>query len=133
MLSPRGELFNQITAKKMAKASQIILICGRYEGFDQRISNFVDLELSLGQYVLMGGEVAAMALIESVTRLIPGVLGKKDSLKEETYSSKDLKYREYPQYTRPAVFKGLKAPKVLLSGDHEKIKIWRNKKHTVKT
>ncbi|MFH1366848.1 MAG: tRNA (guanosine(37)-N1)-methyltransferase TrmD [Patescibacteria group bacterium] len=126
LLSAKGKIFNQKMAQDLARGKHLILICGRYEGFDERIKKYVDLELSVGQYVLMGGEVPAMTIVESVSRLIPKVLGQKNSTKEESYT-KALNYLEYAQYTRPPLFRGAKVPSVLLSGDHKKIKIWRDK------
>lgn len=126
ILNPGGKTFNQGIAKNLSKFDQLILICGRYEGFDERIKNFVDLEISIGDYVLTGGEIPAMVIVDVVSRLIPGVLGNKNSTEDESFSKDD--YIEYPQYTRPANFKGMKVPKVLLSGDHEKIRKWREKK-----
>ncbi len=146
LLSPRGKEFTQLYAKKLSKLKQIILICGHYEGIDERVKKFVDRELSIGKYILTGGELPAMVVVDAVTRLVPGVI-KKESLKEETFS-KTLSYLEYPQYTRPEVFdpkkatkgkkslakrfQGLKpqrVPKILLSGHHQKIQEWR-KKHS---
>jgi len=131
LLSPQGRTFNQRMARNFSKLQQLILICGRYEGFDERVKKFVDLTLSVGDYITMGGEVPAMIIIEAVTRLIPGVLGEKDSIKEESFS-KAKNYLEYPQYTRPPIFKGLKVPRILLSGDHKKIAFWREKKTKLK-
>lgn len=131
LLSAKGKMFNQKIAQDLTREKQLILICGRYEGIDERIKKYADLELSLGPYVTMGGEVGAMVLIESISRLIPGVLGKNLSLREESYA-KNLKYLEYPQYTRPPVFKKLKVPPVLLSGDHRKIRAWRDKYAKIK-
>jgi len=131
LLSAKGKRYNQKIAQDLSREKQLILICGRYEGIDERINKYVDLELSLGPYVTMGGEVGAMVLIESISRLIPGVLGQHLSLQEESFS-KNIKYLEYPQYTRPPVFRGLKVPSVLLSGDHKKIKIWREKSAIIK-
>lgn len=126
ILTPGGKTFDQKMARNLSKIDQLILICGRYEGFDERVMKFADLQISIGDYVLTGGEIPAMVMVDAVTRLIPGVLGNKDSTKEETFSqSKD--YIEYPQYTRPEIFKGMKVPKVLLSGHHQKIKKWRAK------
>ncbi|MFA5069726.1 MAG: tRNA (guanosine(37)-N1)-methyltransferase TrmD [Patescibacteria group bacterium] len=126
ILSAKGKMYDQKIAQRLSREEQLIFLCGRYEGIDERIKKFADLELSLGPYVTMGGEVAAMVMMESIARLIPGVLGKHISLEEESYSQ-NLKYLEYPQYTRPPVFKGAKVPAVLLSGDHKKIKGWRDK------
>lgn len=118
LFTPRGKKYNQKTAFKFSKLSHIIMICGRYEGVDERVAKKIaDIELSIGDYVLMGGEIPAMAVIESVSRLIPGVIGKKDFLNTEK-----------AQYTRPEVFNKWKVPKMLLSGDHKKIEEW-HKKH----
>lgn len=125
-LSPAGKQFTQKKAEVCAKKyDQLIFICGRYEGVDARIKHYIDETISVGPYVLNGGEVAAMALIESVFRLIPGALGNADSLKEESWG--DEADSEYPQYTRPEVFDGHRVPKILLSGDHKKIAQWREK------
>jgi len=131
LFTPRGKKFNQNLAYQFSKLDQIILICGRYEGVDERVAkNIADIELSIGDYVLMGGELPAEILIETVSRLIPGVLGKPELLKERIPSKKGTGGRgfiEYPQYTRPEVFKKWKTPKVLLSGNHKKIEEWRKK------
>ncbi|MFN3567651.1 MAG: tRNA (guanosine(37)-N1)-methyltransferase TrmD, partial [Caldimicrobium sp.] len=122
-LSPQGELFNQELAQKLAKEESLLLLCGRYEGIDERIrEHFVDVEISIGDYVVFGGEVAALVLIEAISRLIPGVIGKKDSVERESFTSGLLKY---PCYTRPADFLGLRVPDELLSGDHKKIEQFR--------
>lgn len=127
LLSPAGKQFDQKRANLFAKKyGQLIFICGRYEGVDARIKKFIDEELSVGPYVLNGGEVAAMVVIESVARLIPGVIGNVDSLAEESHAEEGVS--EYPQYTRSEEFRGQKVPKVLLSGDHKKIAEWRKKK-----
>ncbi len=124
LLSPAGKQFTQKRADGLAKKyDQLIFVCGRYEGVDARIKHYIDEAISIGPYILNGGEVAAMAVIESVFRLIPGALGNPDSLKDETWN-KDTD-REYPQYTRPEVFDGHRVPKVLLSGDHKKIEEWK--------
>ena len=131
LFTPRGKKFNQKTAYRLSKLDKIIMICGRYEGVDERVAqHLADLELSIGDYDLMGGELPAMVLLESVTRLIPGVLGKEELLKERITPEKD--FIEYPQYTRPEIFvpkEGKKwlVPKVLLSGNHQKIGDWRRK------
>ncbi len=123
LLSPRGKLLNQLVASELARKHRLVLICGRYEGVDERIrERFVDLELSIGDYVLCGGEVAALVVIEVVSRLIPGVLGCGASAQRDSFSNGLL---EYPQYTRPREFLGMKVPEVLLSGDHQKIARWR--------
>lgn len=126
LLSPTGKQFNQARAKSYSKLNQLILISGRYEGIDARVDELVTEKISIGPYVLSGGELPAMIIIEAVTRLIPGVLGHKDSAKEDTFT-KNKDYLEYPQYTRPANFKGQKVPKVLLSGNHQLIAEWRLK------
>lgn len=123
---PAGKKFDQKMAKKFSKLDRLVLIAGRYEGFDARIYKLADERVSVGDYVLAGGELAALTIIEATSRLVPGVLGNADSLKEETFE-KDQK--EYPQYTRPENFMGLKVPKVLLSGDHKKIEEWRKGKN----
>lgn len=122
LLSPQGKLLNHNLAKKLCRNKQLILICGHYEGVDERVMKIVDEEISIGDYVLTGGELAAMVLIDCVARFIPKVLGHVDSAKDESFAAGLL---EYPQYTRPSRFRGLKAPEVLLTGDHKKIKIWR--------
>ena len=114
---------DQPLAWDLSRMEQIILICGRYEGVDERIrSNCVDMDLSIGDYVLSGGEMAAMVVIDAVSRLIPGVLGGEKSTQEDSFEEGLL---EYPQYTRPRVFKHQEVPEILLSGDHEKIRVWR--------
>ena len=130
-LSAKGKRFNQEKAEELSKVKKILLVCGRYEGFDQRIlDNMVDEGVSIGDYVLNGGETAAMVVIEAVTRLLPGVLGKDESSREESFSKMDGKRSvEYPQYTRPEDYDGKKVPKVLLSGDHKKIEEWRKKRN----
>jgi len=125
LLSPSGKTLTQALAKKIPKFKNLILICGRYEGVDERVKTLIDEEISIGDYVLTGGELPAMVLIDCVTRLIPGVLGEKDSLKEESFENNLL---EYPQYTRPEIFRNMQVPKILFSGDHKKIQIWRKKK-----
>jgi tRNA (guanine37-N1)-methyltransferase len=123
LLSPRGKLLNQALARKLAQFQRLILICGRYEGVDERIrEHCADLELSVGNYVLSGGEIAALVLIEAVSRLIPGVLGCESSAEKDSFSDGLL---EFPQYTRPGVFNDWEVPEVLLSGDHAKIAKWR--------
>lgn len=123
LLSPQGQTLTQKKAQQLTKLKHLILICGHYEGVDERIKkNLIDEEISIGDYVLTGGELPAMVLIDCVVRLLPGVLGRAESLKEESFQNNTL---EYPQYTRPAVFKGLMAPKVLLSGNHKLIQEWR--------
>lgn len=124
LMTPRGERWSQQRAKEYAEASEgYIFICGRYEGYDERILELVDAEVSVGDYVLTGGELPAMTIIDSIVRLIPGVLGGEKSAEIESFS--DGKTLEFPQYTRPEDFQGLKVPDVLLSGHHENIAKWR--------
>jgi tRNA (guanine37-N1)-methyltransferase len=123
LLTPQGRTFDQPLAWELSRMEQIILICGRYEGVDERIrTSSVALELSIGDYVLSGGEMAAMVVMDAVSRLVPGVLGGERSAQEDSFEEGLL---EYPQYTRPRVFKNKEVPAVLLSGDHEKIRVWR--------
>lgn len=122
LLTPRGEVFRQATARRLAGEPEIVLVCGRYEGVDERVKSYVDEEISIGDYTLSGGEPAAIAIIDAVARLVPGVLGNSDSALEESFTDGLL---EYPQYTRPEEYRGVKVPEVLLSGDHERIRQWR--------
>ncbi len=123
LLTPQGKTFQQETAKRLAREERITLLCGHYEGFDERIRDMLPLEeISIGDYVLSGGEAAAMVLIDAVVRLIPGVLGHEESTNNDSFSDGLL---EYPQYTRPPEFRGLKVPDVLLSGNHKEIELWR--------
>jgi tRNA (guanine37-N1)-methyltransferase len=123
LLTPQGRTFDQPLAWDLSRLEQLILICGRYEGVDERIrTTCVDMELSIGDYVLSGGEMAAMVVMDAVSRLVPGVLGGEKSAQEDSFEDGLL---EYPQYTRPRVFKNKEVPAVLLSGDHEKIRVWR--------
>jgi len=130
LLSAKGKKWDQQLARKYSKLDEIILICGRYEGVDERVKKFVDEEISIGDYVLTGGEIPAMAIVDSITRLLPGVLGNASSAKDESHSVPGV--LEYPQYTRPEIFtaKGKKyqVPKILLSGNHKKIEQWRRGK-----
>lgn len=130
LLSAKGKKWDQAMAKKYSKLKNIILICGRYEGVDERVTKFIDEEISIGDYVLTGGEIGAMTIVDSITRLLPGVLGNEASSKDESHSTPGI--LEYPQYTRPAEFevesRKFKVPKILLSGDHKKIEEWRRSK-----
>lgn len=130
LLSTRGRLYDQRQAKRLTKYDRLILIAGHYEAIDARIDDFVDEKICLGNFVLTGGELAAAAVIDSLARLIPGVVGKAASVQDESFAtfSNGRVNIEYPQYTRPFVYKKLKVPKVLLSGDHQKIGSWRRKK-----
>lgn len=121
LLDPQGKTFNQKKAKTLSKIDHLIFICGRYEGVDERVRDLVDEEISIGDYVLTGGEIPTMAIIDSVARLIPGVI-TKESTENESFSTQLL---EYPQYTRPPVFNNKPVPPILLSGDHKKIIEWR--------
>lgn len=124
-LSPQGKTLNQEIANRLSKENNIVLLCGHYEGIDNRIvENYIDEEISIGDYVLTGGEIPAMVLIDSISRLIPGVLSSEESFIEESHYDGLL---EYPQFTRPREFNGISVPDILLSGDHEKIRQWRKK------
>lgn len=134
LLSPRGRMFDQRISESWSKLTELTLICGRYEGVDQRVADhMVDEEISIGSYVLAGGELGALVIVEAISRLVPGVLGNPESLQEETFGnhSKDSvtdMEAEYPQYTKPVDFKGWKVPDILLSGDHKKIADWRKER-----
>lgn len=150
LFSAKGKTWNQAMARKYLKLDNIIMICGRYEGVDERVKKIIDEEISIGDYVLTGGEIPAMAVVDSVSRLLPGVLGNKDSLSYESFNNKItnptmptgrqepkiLNYLEFPQYTRPEILeidgKKYKVPKVLLSGNHKKIDEWREKQSKIK-
>jgi tRNA (guanine37-N1)-methyltransferase len=123
LMSARGKRYTQEDAKRLAKYDNVVLVCGHYEGFDERVSSLVDEEISVGDYVLTGGEIPAMTIIDSVTRLLPGVLGKDDSSKEESHSTPG--YIEYPQYTRPREFNGKTVPEELLGGNPKTIEKWQ--------
>ena len=131
LLSPQGKLFDQSIAWEMSGWDQIILVCGRYEGVDERIKLTCDhMELSIGDYVLSGGELGAMVIVDAVSRLIPGVLGGERSNLEDSFEDGLL---EYPQYTRPGVFQDEPVPEILLSGNHEKIRVWRRRESLKRT
>jgi tRNA (guanine37-N1)-methyltransferase len=124
LMTPQGERFDQPMAREfVAHRGGLLFIAGRYEGVDERIHELVDREISIGDYVLSGGELAAMVVIEAVARLVPGVVGNPESLEEESFGNGNL--LEYPQYTRPEEFRGMRVPEILLSGDHGKIRAWR--------
>lgn len=125
LLTPQGRVFRQSEARRLANEDEVVLLCGRYEGVDERVKAYIDEEISVGDYTLSGGEPAANIVIDAVTRLIPGVLGNENSAADESFSDGLL---EYPQYTRPEEFRGMKVPEVLLSGDHQRIKDWRREK-----
>ena len=131
LLTPQGEKLNQKIADDLSKKARLMIICGHYEGFDERIRSGIDVrEISIGDYVLTGGEIPAMVVIDSVVRLVPGVLGGNSSLQDESFVNRLL---EYPQYTRPAEFRGMKVPEILKSGHHAKIEEWRMKKAIMRT
>ena len=123
LLTPQGRPLVQATATSFSAQPALVLICGRYEGFDERVRSFVDEELSLGDFVMTGGEVAAMAVVEATVRLLPGVLGNEESTHEESHGEGGL--LEYPHYTRPAEFRGQNVPEILSSGNHAKVAMWR--------
>ncbi|MBM4320689.1 MAG: tRNA (guanosine(37)-N1)-methyltransferase TrmD [Deltaproteobacteria bacterium] len=130
LLSPQGEPFRQATARRLAGLAGFGLLCGHYEGVDERVRSMVDGEISVGDFVLTGGEPAAWVIVDAVCRLIPGVLGNEQSSSEESFEQGLL---EYPQYTRPRVFRGLTVPEVLLSGDHARIRRWRRQQSLIRT
>ena len=130
LLTPQGQKFDQKLALKLSNFKTLILICGRYEGFDERIRDLVDMEISMGDFVLTGGEVPAMAVLDAVARLVPGVVGKSESLVQESFSQSML---EYPHYTRPEIFQKKRVPKVLLTGHHANIAAWRQKEALKRT
>ena len=131
LTSPAGKQFKQAEAKRLSKLKHILIICGHYEGVDQRfIDKYVDEEISIGDYVLTGGELPALVIADAVTRLIPGVLKTEEASNEESFTENLL---EHPQYTRPEIFEGMAAPKVLLSGHHGQIKSWKKEKSLEKT
>jgi len=142
LLTPQGKKFSQNIAKRLAKQKELILISGRFEGYDERIRDLVDEEISIGDYILTSGDLPAMVLIDAVSRLMPGFIDKKESLKSESFALK-IAFRhsnckianclEYPQYTRPAEYKSKPVPKILLSGDHAKIAAWRQKEAQKRT
>lgn len=130
-LTPQGQVFNQRLAEKLIQEERLIFLCGRYEGIDERVRKYLATdEISLGDYVLAGGEVAALVITEAVVRLIPGVVGDKSSVIEESFAAGLL---EYPQYTRPADYRGWKIPDVLLSGNHQQIERWRKEQSLDRT
>jgi len=131
LMTPQGKTFTQSDAKRLSGEQGLIFLCGRYEGYDERIrQNLVDEELSIGDFILTGGELPAMVMIDSIARHIPGVLGNAGSAETDSFSDGLL---EYPQYTRPAVFDGMQVPEVLLSGDHGRIALWRRQQQLLRT
>ena len=130
LMTPQGKLLKQKDLVRWSNLDQIIIICGHYEGFDERVRDLADEEISIGDYVLSGGEIPAISIINGLTRLLPGTLGDPNSLIDESHNSSLL---EYPQYTRPQVFREMKVPDILVSGNHEEIKIWRKRKSYERT
>lgn len=130
LLSPQGKVLDQEGVRRLAALEHLVLVCGRYEGVDERIRSFVDEEISIGDYVLSGGEPAAWVLMDAVSRLVPGVLGNRESPAADSFSESLL---EYPQYTRPHVFRGMEVPSVLISGDHARIACWRRRRSLERT
>ena len=131
-LSPRGVPLTQKLAQDLSKEDHLILLCGHYEGVDQRVlDRYIDLEVSIGDYILTGGELGAMVLTDCIARLLPGVLGSEESPQDESFSASGL--LEYPQYTRPRNFEGMEVPEVLLNGDHAKISAWRREQSILVT
>ncbi len=130
LTSPQGRVFDQKKAKELAQEEWLVIICGRYEGVDERIRAIVDDEISLGDYVLTGGELPTLVIVDAVVRLLPGVLGREDSPKRDSFFEGIL---DHPHYTRPREFRGMKVPEVLLSGDHERIRLWQRKEALKKT
>jgi tRNA (guanine37-N1)-methyltransferase len=131
LMSPQGQRFTQKKAQELAGLESLILVCGRYEGVDERVLEWVDEELSLGDFVLTGGELAALAVVDAVARLMPGVLGNADSAQFESFTGDGL--LEGPQYTRPPEFRGRRVPDILLSGDHARIAAWRREQAATRT
>jgi tRNA (guanine37-N1)-methyltransferase len=130
LLSPKGMPLTQAKVVELAQRESLVLVCGRYEGIDERISPFIDEELSIGDYILSGGEIAALVVIDAVARLLPGVVGRQESVEEESFSHGLL---EYPHYTRPEEFRGMRVPEVLLSGNHANIACWRRRQSLLRT
>ena len=130
LMTPQGKVLKQKDLKRWSTLDQLIIICGQYEGFDERVRSLADEEISLGDFVLSGGEIPAISIINGLTRLLPGTLGDPDSLVDESHNSSLL---EYPHYTRPLIFKGMKVPDILVSGNHEEIKSWRTQKSIERT
>lgn len=129
-LSPRGRTFDQKIAEELSQEESIVFLCGHYEGVDERVNTLIDEEISIGDYVLTGGELPAMVLVDCLSRFIPGVLGSEESAEDESHANGLL---EYPQYTRPASFRGLDVPEILLNGHHANIQKWRHKEAMEKT
>ena len=130
LMTPQGKVFTQEDAKKRAQKKKLAFVCGHYEGFDERIRSFATAEYTIGDYVLTGGEIPAMVMVDTISRLVPGVIKEQESFEEDSFYQGLL---EYPQYTRPQVFEGMAVPEVLMSGHHEKIRLWRKKESLRRT
>jgi len=130
LTSPQGKLFNQNLARELSNERNLVFICGHYEGIDERVKTLITDEISIGDYILTGGEIPALAVIDAATRLVPGVLGSSQSPEDESFSNGLL---EYPQYTRPEIYRGLKVPEVLLSGNHKEIELFRRREALIRT
>ncbi|MCP4715552.1 MAG: tRNA (guanosine(37)-N1)-methyltransferase TrmD [Deltaproteobacteria bacterium] len=130
LTSPQGRVFDQQTAWRYRSCERIVLVCGRYEGVDERVLSYVDEEVSVGDFILTGGELAAMVIVDAVSRLVPGVVGDEASVKEDTFENGLLKF---PQYTRPQTFRSQSVPEVLVSGNHGKVRMWRKMQALLKT
>ena len=130
LLSPQGPRLSQARAVELAGCPTLVLVCGRYEGVDERVRTFVDEEISIGDYIVGGGEVAALVVIDAVARLVPGVIGCRESAEDESFTTGLL---EYPQYTRPEEFRGMRVPRVLLSGHHGEVMRWRRRQSLLRT
>jgi tRNA (guanine37-N1)-methyltransferase len=131
LMTPQGETFSQEKARELSTRKHLILICGRYEGIDERVrENLVDEEISIGDYIVSGGELPAMIVVDAITRLLPGVVGDEESIKKDSFSEGML---DYPNYTRPAIYRGMEIPPVLLSGNHLRIEEWRRKEALKRT
>ncbi len=130
LLTPQGKVFTQEEAKRLAQKKKLAFVCGHYEGFDERIRHFATAEYTIGDYVLTGGEIPAMVMVDTISRLVPGVIKEQESFEEDSFYQGLL---EYPQYTRPQVFEGMAVPEVLMSGHHENIRLWRKKESLKRT
>lgn len=130
LMTPQGKVFTQADAKRLAQKKKLAFVCGHYEGFDERIRSFATAEYTIGDYVLTGGEIPAMVMVDTISRLVPGVIKEQESFEEDSFYQGLL---EYPQYTRPQVFEGMAVPEVLMSGHHEKIRLWRKKESLRRT
>jgi len=133
LTSPKGVIFNQAKAVEYSKLNHLVIIAGHYEGLDERVLDYIDEEISMGDFIMTGGEITASAIADAVVRLIPGILKKKEATKKESFSFDKKKLLEHPQYTRPEEFQGKKVPGILLSGDHKRIEKWRQEESLKET